>query len=373
MKVSNFLTGAASVVLALATTATLQSCSNEDNSLSHEEIIELQEQRLDQMEQEKYPGELIIKEFNVGGGYKTIEGNKTYSWCKGLVLYNNGATAVTHKNLAIGTIPPGNAHANNGNYEDGELVYENEDYVPMIYAIWYNPNSVTVKPFEDLVIAINGAVDHSAIATGAFDLSKPEYHAMYDPESQYINPNAYPEPAAGIPAANYWKAAVFGLGNAWAISVMCPNFILFQFPEGVDPAAYCAAPENAWYDAGKQIAANYCVKIPKAWIIDGVESYRTTMIDYSVKRLPASIDTGYALYNSNKGYSAYRNVDKKATESLRNNADKLIYNYDQAVEGTSDASGIDAAASLKNGAKIIYKDTDNSTADFHLRKDWSLK
>ena len=40
---------------------------------------------------------------------------------------------------------------------------------------------------------------------------------------------------------------------------------------------------------------------------------------------------------------------------------------------TQEPSGIDAAASLKNGAKIIYMDTNNSTADFHLRKGWSLK
>lgn len=360
------MSAAATMVLALGMSAMMQSCSNVDNSLSSEEIQELAEQR-------QYPGNLIIKEFNVGGGYKTIEGNKTYSWCKGMVLYNNGATAVKHKNLAIGTIPPGNAHANNGNYVDGKLVYETEDYVPMIYGIWYNPNTITVEPFQDVVIAINGAIDHSAIATGAFDLSKPEYHAMYDPESPYINPSAYPEPAAGIPAANIWKAAVFGLGNAWAISVMCPNFVLFQFPEGVDPAAYCADPANSWYDSGKENAANYCVKIPKAWIIDGVETYRTTMVDSSVKRVPSDIDAGYGLYNSNKGYSAYRNVDQKATEALYKNANKLVYGYDQEVEGAKETSGIDAAASLKNGAKIIYKDTNNSTTDFHVRSDWSLK
>ena len=50
-----------------------------------------------------------------------------------------------------------------------------------------------------------------------------------------------------------------------------------------------------------------------------------------------------------------------------------VYNYDQDVEGTTDLTGIDAAASIKNGAKIVYLDTNNSSVDFHLRKEWSLK
>lgn len=319
-------------------------------------------------------GKLIIKEFNVGGGFKTIADNKSYSWCKAITLYNNAGGQVKVKNLAIGTIPPGNAHANNGNYnEDGKLNYEDADFIPMIYGIWYLPTELTVQPYSDLVIAINGAIDHSAVATGAFNLANASYHAMYDPSSTYVNSNAYPAPFEGIPAEHYWKAAVFGLGNAWAISVMCPNFILFQFPEGVDPATYCADAANVYYDGGKELPANYCVKIPKAWVIDGVETYRSTVVDISVKRVPASIDAGYGLYNSNKQYSAYRNVDKAATEAIAENAGKLVYGYDQAVEGTSDPSGIDAAVSIKNGAKIIYQDTDNSTADFHLRQGWSLK
>ena len=364
MKKLNYYLGAtASLMLAVALTAGMTSCSNVDSPVGDINTPEQPEE-----------AKLIIKEFNVGGGYKTIADNKNYSWCKGLVLYNNSGAQAKVKNLAIGTIPPGNAHANNGNYtEDGKLNYEDADFVPMIYGIWYLPTELTVQPYSDLVIAVNGAIDHSTVATGAFDLSKPEYHAMYDPTSPYVNANAYPEPAAGIAAEHYWKAAVFGLGNAWAISVMCPNFILFQFPEDVDPAAYCADAANAWYDGGKETAANYCVKIPKAWVIDGVETYRTTMVDDSKKRVPASIDAGYGLYNSNKGYSLYRNVDKAATEAIAANAGKLVYGYDQAVEDTEDASGIDAAASIKNGAKIVYQDTDNSSNDFHTRADWSLK
>jgi hypothetical protein len=362
MKKWNSLMRSATMMLALALTAAgLQSCSRTDNpSGGNDPVVEPTAQ-------------LIIKEINFGGGFKTTA-NKSYSWCKGMIVYNNGAGYAKMKNLAIGTIPPGNAHANNGNYDaNGKLNYENEDWVPMVYAVWYNPNTVTVAPYSDMVIAVNGAIDHTQVAPDAFDLSAADVQAMYDPESQYNNANAYPAPAAAIPATNYWKAAIFGLGNSWAVSIMCPTLALFQFPEGVDPQAYCADPANKWYDGGKETAANYCVKIPKAWVIDAVETYRTTMVADSKKRIPADLDAGYALYNSNKQYSAYRNVDQKATEAIADNAGKLVFGYDQAVEDTQDASGIDAAASLKNGAKIVYMDTNNSTADFHLRKAWSLK
>lgn len=354
MKKLNYLMMAAAMTIGLA------SCSKEDNAGSP--VVDNTDVK----------GNLIIKEFNVGGGFKTTEG-KSYGWCKAIVLYNNSSKPITATNLAIGTVPPGNAHANNGNYDkDGKLVYENADWLPMTYAIWYIP-SITVAPFSDAVVAINGAIDHTAVAPEAFNLADASYYAMYDPESSYVNPNAYPAPYEGIPTANYWKAAVFGLGNAWAISVMCPNFVLFQFPAGVDPKTYCADKANVYYDGGKETAANYCVKIKKAWVIDGVETYRTTMIDDSKKRLTADIDAGYAPYNSNKQYSAYRNIDEKATVNYGDNIAKLVYNYADGVEGTTDPSGIDAAASAKNGAKIIYQDTNNSTADFHLRKGWSLK
>ena len=357
MKKMNYL------MLAAAMMAGLASCTNESNPTPGSGAVEPVAEE----------PSLIIKEINVGGGFKTTA-NKAYSWCKGMIVYNNSGVPAAMKNLAIGTVPPGNAHANNGNYDDnGKLVYENEDWIPMIYGIWYNPNTVSIAPYSDMVLAINGAIDHTQVAPEAFDLSASTVQVMYDPDSQYNNANAYPQPAAGIPATNYWKAAAFGLGNAWAVSVMCPTLVLFQIPEGVDFAAYCKDAANCYYDGGKETAANYCVKIPKAWVIDAVETYRTTMVADSKKRISSDLDAGYALYNSNKLYSAYRNVNKQATEAIADNAGKLVYNYDQAVEGTQDASGIDAAASIKNGAKIVYMDTNNSTADFHLRKDWSLK
>ncbi len=347
-------------MMAAAMTLGLASCSNEDNAGTPT------------VEEETQDPQLIIKEINVGGVKDA--NNKNYLWSKGVIIYNNSNSPAVVKNLAIGTIPPANAHATNNNYgEDGKLVYEDAGWVPMIYAIWYLPEQITIQPFSDAVVAINGAIDHTATVPNAINFANSEYYCMYDPESGFNNANAYPAPYEGIPTTHYWKAAKFGLGNAWAISILCPNLVLFQFPEDVDPATYCASADNQWYDGGKETAANLCVKIPTDWVLDGVELYQSTKVSMSVKRVPSSIDAGYGLYNNYQGYSAYRNIDEEATVKYSDNINKLVYNYDQGVLDTTDPSGIDAVASIKNGAKIYYQDTNNSTDDFHVRATWSLK
>jgi hypothetical protein len=67
------------------------------------------------------------------------------------------------------------------------------------------------------------------------------------------------------------------------------------------------------------------------------------------------------------GHTLYRNVDKGATEALPENEGKLVYGY------AADPCGIDAEASIKNGAHIVYMDTNNSSNDFHERQTCSLK
>ena len=83
------------------------------------------------------------------------------------------------------------------------------------------------------------------------------------------------------------------------------------------------------------------------------------------------------MHTNKQGYTIYRNVDQAATEALEGNKEKLVYSYaggTQDIEdGSTDPSGIDAEASIKNGAVIVYQDTNNSTKDFHLRKVSSLK
>ena len=89
--------------------------------------------------------------------------------------------------------------------------------------------------------------------------------------------------------------------------------------------------------------------------------------------LTKKIDGGYVKLTNYLGHTVYRNVDKEATEALTENAGKLVYNYALGVDDSTDPSGIDAEASMKNGAHIIFSDTNNSIADFHERQQSSLK
>lgn len=145
------------------------------------------------------------------------------------------------------------------------------------------------------------------------------------------------------------------------------------FPnQGYYPAAF-AEDEDLWYDGGGTGAVNACHKVKNEWILDGMEVYQTAKINDSNKRLTSDIDAGYVGLTNQLGHVLYRNVDKAATEALAENAGKLVYNYSLGVDKSTDPSGIDAEASMKKGAHIIFMDTNNSTADFHERQKCSLK
>ena len=67
-----------------------------------------------------------------------------------------------------------------------------------------------------------------------------------------------------------------------------------------------------------------------------------------------------------------------ATEALAGNEGKIVYGYslgttDYKGAQSTDPSGIDAEASIRNGAHIVYSDTNNSSNDFHQRAKASLK
>ena len=196
---------------------------------------------------------------------------------------------------------------------------------------------------------------------------------MYDPESGYVNTSYYPTPSELISTSHYLKAVKVALGNAWPLSVSSPALVLFQI-KGTTPAEYATNTANYWYDGGNEGNQVYaCVKIPNDWIIDAVEVFAAGYQDKCVKRLTSDIDAGYVWLTNYQGHSLYRNVDQEFTEERSENAGKLVYNYSLGVDGSKDPSGIDAEASIRNGAHIVYLDTNNSTEDFHERQRFSIK
>lgn len=272
---------------------------------------------------------------------------------------------------------PGNADAANPSVIDGVLEYENAGFTPAWNGVWYFQAPITIQPYSQVVVNLRGAIDNTTANPESINFANADYYCTYDPTTigpdnrYYDNSAYYPAPAAEIPAAHYLKAIKYGQGNAWALSMTSPAFFIFETANAV--ADYCV-DANLWYpNTRAQTPVYACQKIENKYILDGVEVFNKSKLSDSKKRLPAAIDAGYVEYTVETRYATgrtvYRNVDKEATEKIKDNQGKLVYDYALG----NDPSGIDAEASLKKGAQIVYLDTDNSTADFHERDKASLK
>ncbi len=316
--------------------------------------------------------QVVIKELYNGGCQK--DEGKNFQFDKCVILYNNSAEQAVLNNLCFGIASPYNGHANNKNYgEDGKLTYESQGFIPAIHGIWWFQESLTIAAYSQVVVNICGAIDNTQTVSQSVNYANAEYYCMYDPESGYNNTNYYPTPADVIPTSHYLKAKEYGLGNGWTISVSSPAIYIFQ-TKGTTPAAFAENAANMWYDGGNEgEAVSACLKVPNEWVLDGMEVYQTAKIADSQKRLTSDIDAGYVGLTNYLGHVLYRNVDKEATEALTENAGKLVYSYSLGVDASTDPSGIDAEASMANGAHIIFKDTNNSTVDFHERQKCSLR
>ena len=309
--------------------------------------------------------QLVIKELYNGGIMK--DDGKSFSFDKSFILYNNSNSAISLDNLCVGIAAPYNSQSKNSWYDDGKLIYESKSYIPAIDGIWYFPQTLTIAPYQQIVVCANGAIDNTQTYPQSVNYAHADYYCMYDPESGYINTSYYPTPSDVIPTSHYLKAVKIGISNAWALSVTSPALFLFQ-TQGVTPRKYATNVSNMVYMPGvAQTDVNKSAKVPTNWILDGIEVFSAAHTTSNMKRLTPTIDAGYVLLTNQHGHTLYRNVEKAATEALPENEGKLVYGY------AFDPSGIDAEASIKNGAHIIYMDTNNSSNDFHERLSCSLK
>ena len=316
--------------------------------------------------------QIIIKELYMGG-CTNPDDNKGYTNDAYVILYNNSDVEADATDVVFGFLAPYNGHANNKYITDGKLSYENQDWIPAASAIWWFNSQVTIAPYSQVVVAIFGAINHSATISTSVDLSNKDYYWMSNNGiSQYTN--AKYAVADAIPQSHYLSCHPFSLGNSWVLSNSSPAFFIGRGPKA-NVEALCSDTEH--YDQTQGAgAANSVVMYPKANVIDAVEVWAAANVATSNPRFPADVNAGYVALTAKKGYTLYRNVDKEATEALPENKDKLVNNYSLGtvdVEGTTDPSGIDAEASKANGAHIIYKFTKNTTNDFHQRKQSSLK
>jgi hypothetical protein len=314
-------------------------------------------------------GQVIIKELYVGGCQKS-DGSGLFQSDKYVILYNNSAHEASLDSLAFGMIYPYNASGDDYINEGGDLSYATAGWLPAGSGFWYFKSSLTLAPGAQVVVSINGAIDNTVTYSNSVNLANAAYYCMYD-LAAFTNTLYYPTPSEVIPSSHYLGAYRFAAGNAWVLSANSPAFIIFS-PKGTSLAAFVSNPDSKDPDSGETLTR---LKLPADWIVDGIEVYRTGNYENN-KRLTPAIDAGHVYLINGQGYTLYRNVDVAATTAIEGNAAKLVYGYSLGttdVEGTTDPSGIDAEASIRAGARIIYKDTNNSSNDFHLRRISSLK
>ena len=311
-------------------------------------------------------GSIVIKELYVGGCPKD-DGSGRFAMDQYVVLYNNSSEKIDMSNFAFAMVNPFNSTGNNKDYENGRLFYENDHKIPAGVAVWYFNDNVVLEGGQQIVVSMTGAIDHTKTYSQSVDLSKADY-CFYDIEN-FENAKYYPAPSETIATSHYMKSYKYGLGNAWPLSQLSPAFFIFN-PEGTTLKAFVDDPSTTHNYGGNEKMGRKMV--PESWIVDAIEVFKEGADD-NMKRLTNGVDAGYVYFTNGLGRTLYRNVDKAATEGIEANKGKLVYNYQTGVNGSVDPSGIDAEASVKNGARIVYMDTNNSTMDFHQRAKSSLK
>jgi hypothetical protein len=320
-------------------------------------------------------GTLVIKEIYNGGTSKApAEGtlqNDQY-----VIIYNNYHLPISLEGWSFGKIEPGNSTTNNTWWltpnADGTNAFPS--YVPVGDCVWEFPKAsdsgeeFVVEPYGQVVLVTNGAVDHSAEFPLSVNLNKSDYFITYD-NQLFTHEMYHPTPGNQIRTDHYLDALrKLGQSTGYGMSVSCPGILLFKVADNAGTTLAQYVSDDANTPLLPSSSTNRMLKVPYDWVRDAVEVFREGATN-NAKRFAPEADGGFVyLSQSYLGHTLYRNVDKEATLAIEGNEAKLVYNYSLG----NDPSGIDAEASIKNGCKIVYKDTNNSTNDFHERSVQSL-
>lgn len=292
-------------------------------------------------------GSIVIKEIYVGGcSMAPKEG--TYQTDKYVILHNNIDETVYLDSLCFGTASPYNSTATNpwtSKDEEGNTVFK--PFVPIIQAVWQiegDGKTFPLKPGEDAVICINGAIDHTVNVPLSVNLNSPDYFVCYNNgPNNFPNTTYHPAPGDRIRKDHILNLVIkTGIANAYAVSISSPVIVIFKakgmtIQEFVAPSGGSSRSENVIQIPGS--TNDYVVTVPTGWILDGVEVFdgRSTS---NTKRLMPFIDAGF-VYQSNtfKGHTLFRKTDEEA--------------------------------SAEAGYEVL-QDTNNSTNDFYERETQSL-
>lgn len=279
-------------------------------------------------------GTLVVKELYVGGCSKAPE-EGTWQSDQYVLLHNNDVDPVYLDGLCFGTLTPYNATGvNHWLGADGSL----PDFAPVVTVVWQFPGDGTAHPLapgEDALIALRGAIDHTAQYPLSVNLNRPDCYVCYN-ETYFPNPIYHPAPGDQIQPDHILEVAIkTGQSNANVVSITSPAFLIFR-PEDMTMAEYLAQPDVVVTTPGS--TSDIVVKVPYDWVIDAVEVFdgRSTS---NGKRFPAALDAGFVTQSEPfKGHSLIRRVDETATAENgftvlqdTNNSSEDFYERDTAT------------------------------------------
>lgn len=287
------------------------------------------------------PGTIIIKEIYTGGCPQDPPATGAYVYDKYVVLHNNSFETQYLDSLCLDMVAPYNSTAQNNPWtstdDAGNLVFRKYAAVPdCIWQFGGTGRDFPLEPGADVVVAMNGAVDHSKTYSQSVNLNREGYFVLYD-ELLFSDERSHPTPGDLIEPSRHLKVLKKTAKNhVYTISNNSPAVILFRAEPKVDLQAYLD-------DDAQSAVVNGSItytKIPWEWIVDGVEvSNKTGAV--SNKRLRTDVDAGAVDFSAKpQGHTLHRMLDEEATQS----------------------AGFD-----------IYFDTNNSSHDFYERETQSLR
>lgn len=283
------------------------------------------------------PGTIVFKEIYCGGCPMTpATGNLQND--QYVILHNNDNRTHYLDGLCFGCVAPATASANNNwvTTVDGQLRFQ--EFAPIYECVWQFQGSGSdfpLAPGEDAVIALRGAVDFTQDFPLSVDLNREDYFATFS-RLHFENERLHLTPGDRIQPSHLLRVVKkTGSSTAYSIAIQSPAVVIFRPEEGFDFDAYIADDDRCI--ATEPSGNAKCVKIPWAWILDGVEVFYSTK---NQKRLTTEVDAGafpFSVYY--QGHTIHRKLDETATAA--------------------------------NGYPI-YTDTNNSSVDFYERPTQSL-
>jgi len=259
-----------------------------------------------------YSSPIIIEEIYYSGAKSPL--NKNYIPDQFVKLYNNSSTSQSLRGLCLATIVGSSNSPSKWIDEKGNLL----SYLPINQTAWRFPDNnckLVLEPGESIVVA-QDAINHSdpSISTSKVDLSNADFETFArESGKDYDN--------LGVENMELIWSKSDRIPD-WMLTPFGPPVVLFRLPENYKD--YVGNIDNIKSQPGSFVKY-FC--IPKTFVLDAVECVRSAERNH--KRLHNELDAGYVYVSQPfKGYSVRRIIQRT------------------------------------DGDRVVYMDTNNSSADF---------